>query len=609
MPIRVLCLAAIALLPLAVRAAEAAWPALPVRPDVTVGIVDYTSPSHNELIIPDTLEALRKNLGPEHVLVKHYSLSELASAIQKSEVDVFLASSGFCRTMVPFGASALATVASIENPDPNQNDGSAFVVRSDSSVRTLMDASGKRLGASSPTAFLGYLVGLGEVARQGGNPDRFFSETRFYGGGLGAGSILEALRRGEVDIGIFRQCWLEDHVRANPADRGLFRVVDPRPDSGRCLRSSNLYPTWTISTAPGIRPDTSKLVASAVLDMPPTRSGLYWSIATDFRQVDELYRTLRRGPYAYLREWSVKRFLAAFWPGIVIALMLVAGLAAHALRTEVLVKRRTAQLQEALRVQKNYQARARAANEKIRTMEKIGIVGELCSVFAHEIRQPLGAIALYAQGLRSLVRRGSASPEQLSLALDRIETQTQRASDIVERVRAYARSRSSRRESFLLNDAVSRAQANFEASSTLHPRISRTDTGRIAFTGDPLEMELVAYNLIKNAAEAVRSQSDAAVEILLSQNATHTLLSVSDNGPALSREELELLADPGASFRSSKAEGLGLGLLIVKAIIEKNGGRLSYESSGSRGVTAWVFLPLEKAERGLGNASQDKELT
>lgn len=606
---RALCLAAFALLPPAVLAAEAAAPALPVRPDVTVGIVDYTSPSHNELIIPATLQALRKSLGPEHVQVKRYSLSELASAIRKNEVDVFLASSGFCRTMVPYGASALATVASVENPDPNQNDGSAFVVRSDSPVRTLMDASGKRLGASSPNAFLGYLVGLGEVARQGGSPDRFFSETRFYGGGPGAGSILEALRRGEVDIGIFRQCWLEDHERANPADRGLFRVVDPRPDSGRCLRSSNLYPTWTISTAPGIRPDTSKLVASAVLDMPPTRGGLYWSIATDFRQVDDLYRTLRRGPYAYLREWSVKRFLAAFWPGIVIALLLVAGLAAHALRTEVLVKRRTAQLQEALRVQKNYQARARAANEKIRTMEKIGIVGELCSVFAHEMRQPLGAIALYAQGLRSLVRRGSATPGQLSLALERIETQTRRASDIVERVRAYARSRSSRRESFFLNDALSRAQANFEASSTLHPRITRTDTGRIAFTGDPLEMELVAYNLIKNAAEAVRGQPDGAVEILLTQNATHALLSVSDNGPALSREELERLANPGESLKSGKAEGLGLGLLIVKAIIEKNGGRLSYESSGSRGVTAWVFLPLEKAGRGLGNAAQDKELT
>ena len=269
-------------------------------PDVTLGIVYYTSPSPNEEIIPDTIRALEKRIGKQHLRIKEYTLEQLRDAIKNGDVDVFLASSGFYRRMVQYGASSLATVASKNYPDPNHSDGAALIVRNDSGIRTLYDAKGSVLGASSPTAFTGYQLALGEVLRQGFDPEAFFKKTNFYGGGPGAVSILDALRRKDVDIITLRICWLEGWLKKHPEDKGLFRVIDQRDANEPCQRSTDLYPTWTIGTSANTPPEISKIVTSAVLEMPPTKDGFYWSIATDFRSVDALFKGLKIGPYRYL---------------------------------------------------------------------------------------------------------------------------------------------------------------------------------------------------------------------------------------------------------------------------------------------------------------------
>lgn len=71
-------------------------------PDVTLGIVYYTSPSPNEEIIPDTIRALEKRIGKQHLRIKEYTLEQLRDAIKNGDVDVFLASSGFYRRMVQY---------------------------------------------------------------------------------------------------------------------------------------------------------------------------------------------------------------------------------------------------------------------------------------------------------------------------------------------------------------------------------------------------------------------------------------------------------------------------------------------------------------------------
>lgn len=81
------------------------------------------------------------------------------------------------------------------------------------------------------------------------------------------------------------------------------------------------------------------------------------------------------------------------------------------------------------------------------------------------------------------------------------------------------------------------------------------------------------------------------VEIIIASNPGKALLAVSDNGPALTPEQLAEIENPSGTLKSSKHEGIGLGLLIVKAIVERNGRRLSIENGSVRGVTIYVHLP------------------
>ncbi len=576
--------------------------AAPVRPlpaeagDVRVGIVAFTSPSPYEEIIPQTLAVLGEKLGKSRIVVREYTLADLAEAVQAGSVDVFIASAGFYRSMVPHGANRIATVFSRLHPDPNHAVGSAFIVRADSRAKTLEDTRGLTLGATSPTAFTGYLIGLGEVADRFGDPDKFFGGTKFYGGGAGAEKALDALRKDEVGVISLRNCWLEREVETHPEEKGEFRVLDPRGTDEPCARSTDLYPSWTIGSSPGTAPWISKAVTSAVLAMPETEGGYSWGIATDFRAVDELFRKLRVGHYAYLREWSLTRFLVAWWPALLIALLVVLGSVAHAIRTDRLVKRRTAELRNALRLQQEFEARARRASEKAAFIEKLGIVGELCSVFAHEMRQPLGAITLYAQGMRSLIRRGKASGPQMERALGKLEEQAARASGIVDRVRAYAREKEFVRKRFSLTATVSDALENYEASASVRAKITRHFANDAVLTGDPVEIGLLVHNLVKNAAEAVQGRPDGEVQVTVASSGGTALLSVSDNGPGLSAERLAELESPKASVKSGKHEGLGLGLLIVKAITERAGGRIEFKSDGVKGVAAYVWLPVPAEE-------------
>ena len=122
-------------------------------------------------------------------------------------------------------------------------------------------------------------------------------------------------------------------------------------------------------------------------------------------------------------------------------------------------------------------------------------------------------------------------------------------------------------------------------------------------------MELVSYNLIKNAAEAVKDQPDGMVEIIIASNPGKALLAVSDKGPALTPEQLAEIENPSGTLKSSKHEGIGLGLLIVKAIVERNGGRLSIENGSVRGVTIYVHLPTADGgdKKPAGESAQGNE--
>lgn len=549
-----------------------------------VGVVKYVRPSPYEPIVEATIGALKRVFGTSNVIVTHYDLTGLSQAIREGEVDLFLSSSGFYVRMERYGARAAATVASNSYPNPNHNDGSTIVVSAArKSLNKLSDLKGAKLVLSSPQAFTGRQLAEHVLLKAGLNPETLFS-SRVY---LGDGKRLE----GAIPM-----------------------ILSERPEP--CMRSTALYPSWTVATTPATDPRVSRLVLRALFEMPPTfERGLYWSAATDYSSVDQVFHDLRIGPYAYLRDWTVRRLIDEYGTWILVFALLLLGLIFHSVRVSQLVRVRTAHLQEALHEQKRLQNNARAAAERVEHMSRVGAVGQLSTIFAHEMRQPLAAISLYVFGLKRLVQSGSMTPEKIEAIAGKLETQTARADAIVNRVRAYAKSDKPVREAVSLVEAARKALRELTTTGRWHAAVSIAAREDVQCLADPLELELVAMNLIKNALEAVEGLPAGVVNIAVSEHNGKAELTVLNNGPAVPSELVERLNDRAASGSSSKKSGLGLGLSIVRSILERLGGRITFTALAGGGLAAVATLPtlaralsLHQAAEGPADAPEAKEI-
>lgn len=545
-------------------------PPVNVKRPVRLAIVKYVRPSPNEEIVPASVTALKQYFGEDRVQVAHLSLTELSEAIKRGDVDVFLSSAGFYRRLADEGVKSLVSAVSLSYPDPNHGEGTAIVAAADrSDIESLRDLKGGVLATSTPTAFTGLLVPYGEMMKQGIKVDGFFRETLYLGDDDAMETAPRHLLDGTADVAFLRLCFLEEWLERHPEHQGRFKVINRKDGPGEvCARSTELYPTWTVGTTKVTDPRVSRSVTQALLALKPTgANGIYWGVATDYSSVDKLFRETRTGPYAYLNTWSLKRFIAEYWHWLMLAGVLVAGLTLHSVRVTQLVHKRTAALRQSLAELQVLKEEAQGAAQRIERLERAGVVAQLSVIFAHEMRQPLGAISLYSFGLRRMLGNGSTDTARMTDVIDRLDRQTERANEIVARVRSYAKAEQPTRVLVSLREQVDRAAADLKTTGRYSTALRVIVTDEPVVTADPLEMELVALNLMKNALEA----SDAA------------------GGAA--RETVERL---NRGLGSTKAEGLGLGLSIVRGILEAYGGRLAFSARRQGGLVARVTVPVRE---------------
>lgn len=602
--------AAAALLTLSAGAALAAAPAESEPPTLRIAIVKFVRPAPNEEIVDDTLAALRRYFGEDRVSVTYPSLLGLREAIQDGSVDVFLSSAGFYWRMSPYGVRDLATAVSDAYPDPNRSDGTAMIVKAGrSDLRDLPDLKGKVLVTSTPSAFTGRLVPFGEIYRAGFRPETFFGSTIYLGDGEAMSRAPDALLSGEADVAFMRLCFYEELLSRRPDLRGRLAVIhrlDRPEDAEPCRRSTELYPTWTVATTPKTPPQVSRLVTRVLLEMPPSRrDGLYWGVVTDYSALDRLFRDLREGPYAYMKQFTMKRFVSENWRPIALMLLLMLGLAMHSVRVTQIVKKRTADLRKALSEQKVLSERERIATERLAHMEKASVVSQLSVIFAHEMRQPLGAISLYSFALKKLLGAEPIDRGRAESVLRKLDEQTARADGIVTRVRAYAKSEEPRREPVSLLRAAEKALSELEGTRRWKAAVELSAEADPQVLADPLEAELIALNLVKNALQALEPLGTAGrVWVRVSKEEKKAVLTVSDNGEGITDA---FAASLNRSFASTKDEGLGLGLSIVRGILERHRGHVAFARGASGGLAARVTMPLLEDGKSAGAAPESEK--
>lgn len=561
------------------------------EPLITIGIVHYVKPAKNSPIVEPTIEAIKEKLdGKYQISTLYFQREQLEKAVKEGTVDIFLSSAGFYRRLIRDGARDLATAISPMYPDPNHSDGAAIVVLNNrKDLKRISDLEGKRLAVTSKNAFSSYHVPLGEIASRGYDPFNFFSFIKDTQEGVDSAEALNALKKGEVDVAFLKHCILEEYLASHLAEKALYRVLEPKNASGECARSTELYPTWTLASTKSASPEMSRLVTAAVLDMPKTKEGFVWGVSTDFSQTGELLKTLKIGPYEYLREWTVRRFLSEYWPFVMLGLFCIFGMIFHWRRAEHLVQKRTSQLRKSINERVRLEAQAKDASHRLETLQRIGVVNQLSAIFAHEMRQPLGAISLYLEGLRTMILEGEGKKENLIQVIDLIEQQNSRADEIVQKVRTYRKGKPTRDKeidlSLILKKAADTISLSNEAAAT---KLVCTVKESVKVKGDPLEIELLVVNLIKNALEAVEGKADGKVWVNLKTEGSVNQIIVSDNGDIQCEDDLKRLT---GSFETTKKDGLGIGLSIVRGIAERHRGRIEFQVRVPHGLRVIVNIP------------------
>ncbi len=566
--------------------------------EIRLGVLAWLGSEEAEVQWKPLAQTLERRLPGHRVVLRQYDLDEISEALGKGEVEFVITNPGHYITLeAEYGISRIATQVSVASQDPAHVVGSAVVVRADrKDLNRLEDLRGSTLAAVADDAFGGYQVIWAELRRHGLDPEEGQPRTLFTD--FPMHRVVDAVLKGEADAGVLRACLLERLEHDGSLPPGQLRVLSPRPDVGHCGVTSALYPGWAFAATRDTDPALSREVLLALLSLPPNGPGLTWSVPADYFPVHELFRELKIGPYAFLRETGWDALWQHYWPWAAgLLLLLVAG-GLYTLHVEHLVQRRTRELTSALAERHQLEERVRTSQEQMDHLSRLSILGELAGTLAHELNQPLAAIGNYARSLLRRQQGGNLTDAALHQAAEEIANESERAAGILGGIRAFARKRHRVRERCDLAELVKETGALLHGIQARAPAIALEDAlpaGQREVLADPLQLQQVLLNLFKNAWDAQQAAGrDEPIAVTLAAVEGRCQVSVRDHGAGLTAELRQRLFEP---FFTTKPDGLGLGLSICKTIIEAHGGELGADApdpatDGGPGLVLRFSLPL-----------------
>jgi two-component system, LuxR family, sensor kinase FixL len=245
--------------------------------------------------------------------------------------------------------------------------------------------------------------------------------------------------------------------------------------------------------------------------------------------------------------------------------------------------------------------RHRMLLEQFSHVARTTTIGEMASGLAHELNQPLGAIANYAEGCLVALEAPEPALDPIKAALEKILATTLRAGQIVKRIRRFVTRHGPARERFEPNRLVAEVEEFFRDEARRLGIVLKLELAPNlpSLCGDPVQIQQVLVNLVRNAFEALSASQTFEPCVLMKtegRDSGGVTFSVSDNGEGIPGDRLAHIFD---AYFSTRDQGMGMGLSISRTIVEAHHGRIAVESRpGDRTTFRFTLPPADAGDAG-----------
>ncbi|MGP5503349.1 PhnD/SsuA/transferrin family substrate-binding protein [Psychrobacter celer] len=429
------------------------------------------------------------------------------------------------------------------------------------------------VAAVDADAFGGYLLGAHLLQQNGITPSHYHIQFTGYP----IERSLQALAHGRVDAAIVPLCLMEEMTRQGKIHAKQYRLLHPVATASNCQSSTAIYPNWTLAATEQAPAALVRQVSQQVFAPPPAEpmstAGLRWLPPESSMEAERVLYEMQRHPAqkplsAHLLDWIQAHRLGV---GVLVFIILISTINYGWMSW--LAWRRRQKILTQNRLIRDY-------DEQLRQSERFAVIGEMSGAIAHEINQPLATIQNYAQGLlirhqhKTKTETNNKEPnnKMTQNALEQIVHETRRVAAVVNNIRSWA----GRPQRSAADDVRVDIIATYrQCVLLLGDKASGIDfwliTDYKGVTLPHLLLDQLLINTMSNAAQQGATNISLCCQIDSRDDEKWLALHVSDDAGGfdvrqLAQSHQHEAASGYYAAQSSKADGLGLGLMICQRL-------------------------------------------